>query len=126
MAKGSPPHSRPWYGPSHALLTALLFPLLLALQACGAPPPARQLEVWTLQLSPKFDAYLKELVDQWEDRNPDVDVRWTDIPWGAVEQKLLAAVFARTAPGRGEPEPQIRRQARQPRWAAEPGSARGS
>ena len=61
-------------------------------------PPARQLEVWTLQLSPRFDSYLNGLVEQWEAQNPDVDVRWTDIPWGAVEQKLLAAVFARTAP----------------------------
>jgi len=76
----------------------LLLPLILALQACGARLPARQLEVWTLQLSPRFDPYLNELVEQWEARNPDIDVRWTDIPWGAVEQKLLAAVFARTAP----------------------------
>ena len=78
--------------------TALLILLSLALQACGARPPSRQLEVWTLQLSPKFDSYLNGLVEQWEARNPDIDVRWTDIPWGAVEQKLLAAVFARTAP----------------------------
>ena len=98
MAKGSPSHPRPWRRHGHVWLTTLLFPLLLALQSCGARPPARQLEVWTLQLSPKFDAYLKGLVDQWEARNPDVDVRWIDIPWGAVEQKLLAAVFARTAP----------------------------
>ena len=98
MAKGSPSHPRLWSRHGHVWLTTLLFPLLLALQSCSARPPARQLEVWTLQLSPKFDAYLKGLVDQWEARNPDVDVRWTDIPWGAVEQKLLAAVFARTAP----------------------------
>ena len=25
-------------------------------------------------------------------------MRWTDLPWGSVERKLLAAVFARTAP----------------------------
>ena len=76
----------------------LLLPLILALQACSARPPARQLEVWTLQLSPRFDPYLNERVEQWEARNPGIDVRWADIPWGAVEQKLLAAVFARTAP----------------------------
>jgi putative chitobiose transport system substrate-binding protein len=27
-----------------------------------------------------------------------VRVRWTDVPWASVERKLLAAVFARTAP----------------------------
>ena len=77
---------------------ALLILLSLMLPACGARPPERQLEVWTLQLSPKFDSYLNGLIEQWEAQNPDIDVRWTDIPWGAVEQKLLAAVFARTAP----------------------------
>ena len=98
MVKRPASCSHLWRQRDHLWLTALLFPLLLALQSCAARPPARQLEVWTLQLSPKFDAYLKGLVEQWEVRNPDVDVRWTDIPWGAVEQKLLAAVFARTAP----------------------------
>jgi putative chitobiose transport system substrate-binding protein len=34
----------------------------------------------------------------WEAENPGVCVRWTDVPWSAVERKLLAAVFARTAP----------------------------
>lgn len=98
MVKPSMPSRQPRPRRGHVWLTVLLLPLLLALQACGGRPPARQLEVWTLQLSPKFDGYLKGLVEQWEARNPDVDVRWTDIPWGAVEQKLLAAVFARTAP----------------------------
>lgn len=98
MVKRSVSSSRPRSQQGVPWFAALLLPLILALQACGARPPARQLEVWTLQLSPKFDSYLNGLVEQWEARNPDIDVRWTDIPWGAVEQKLLAAVFARTAP----------------------------
>jgi len=94
----SSPRPRHQQGAPWSWSAALLLPLILALQACVPRPPARQLEVWTLQLSPKFDSYLNGLVEQWEARNPDIDVRWTDIPWGAVEQKLLAAVFARTAP----------------------------
>ncbi len=98
MVKWPASSLRPWLRTGAIRSLTLLLPLGLALQACGARPPARQLEVWTLQLSPKFDPYLNGLVEEWEARNPEVDVRWTDIPWGAVEQKLLAAVFARTAP----------------------------
>jgi putative chitobiose transport system substrate-binding protein len=38
------------------------------------------------------------VIAAWEQENPGLKVRWTDVPWGSVERKLLAAVFARTAP----------------------------
>ena len=34
----------------------------------------------------------------WATLHPGDPVRWTDLPWGSVERKLLAAVYARTAP----------------------------
>jgi putative chitobiose transport system substrate-binding protein len=34
----------------------------------------------------------------WTTLHPEDPVRWTDLPWGSVERKLLAAVYARTAP----------------------------
>jgi len=98
MTKLPSPSPHPWLQQLRCGVCGLLLPLVVVLQGCGARPPQQQLEFWTLQLSPKFDAYLNGLVEQWEAQNPGVDVRWTDIPWGAVEQKLLAAVFARTAP----------------------------
>ena len=68
------------------------------LQGCAPQPSVQELRFWTLQLSPRFDAYIENVIATWESRNPGIDVRWTDIPWGSVERKLLAAVFARTAP----------------------------
>jgi putative chitobiose transport system substrate-binding protein len=56
------------------------------------------LNVWTLDLAPRFNPYMGRVIAAWEKRNPGVRVRWTDVPWGSVERKLLAAVFARTAP----------------------------
>jgi len=38
------------------------------------------------------------VIAAWEQQNPGISVRWTDVPWSSVERKLLAAVFARTAP----------------------------
>ena len=72
------------------------------LAACA--PARRQtsdripIQFWTLDLAPKFNDYLNGVLARWEHQNPRYDVVWTDVPWGSVERKLLAAVFARTAP----------------------------
>jgi putative chitobiose transport system substrate-binding protein len=72
-----------------------------ALLAWGCRPAARTdgpLQLWTLQLAPKFNPYMEEVIGVWDRQHPTAPVRWTDLPWGSVERKLLAAVFARTAP----------------------------
>jgi putative chitobiose transport system substrate-binding protein len=78
--------------------------LLLACGGCGrgtapaAAPRPRQLTVWTLDLAPRFSPYMGRVIAAWERAHPGVSVRWIDVPWSSVERKLLAAVFARTAP----------------------------
>lgn len=72
-----------------------------ALLAWGCRPAARTdgpLQLWTLQLAPKFNLYMEDVIGAWDRQHPTAPVRWTDLPWGSVERKLLAAVFARTAP----------------------------
>ncbi|MBD2422176.1 extracellular solute-binding protein [Cyanobium sp. FACHB-13342] len=64
----------------------------------GGDSGERVLNFWTLDLAPKFNGYLQGLIAAWEHQNPGLRVRWTDVPWSSVERKLLAAVFARTAP----------------------------
>ena len=64
----------------------------------GGGSGERVLNFWTLDLAPKFNGYLQGLIAAWERQNPGIRVRWTDVPWSSVERKLLAAVFARTAP----------------------------
>ncbi|APD48052.1 sugar ABC transporter substrate-binding protein [Synechococcus sp. CS-602] len=72
--------------------------LLLAAGCAPRRRPGRELEFWSLELSPKFDTYITSVIAAWEALHPGIKVRWTDLPWGSVERKLLAAVFARTAP----------------------------
>ncbi|MCT0215452.1 sugar ABC transporter substrate-binding protein [Synechococcus sp. CS-1330] len=78
--------------------------LAAGLGSCGRSGPGadsaalKVLNFWTLDLAPKFNGYLRELIAAWESQNPGLQVRWTDVPWSSVERKLLAAVFARTAP----------------------------
>ena len=77
----------------------LLGAAAMGLVACGPrTPQTRALELWTLQLAPKFNPYFADVLGAWGGLHSDAPVRWTDLPWGSVERKLLAAVFARTAP----------------------------
>jgi len=82
-------------------LLAAPFALALGAGACTRAPRSasgRVLNVWTLDLAPRFNPFMGRVIAAWEQRNPGVTVRWTDVPWGSVERKLLASVFARTAP----------------------------
>ena len=76
----------------------LLSAAAAGLAACGRRSRAPELNLWTLQLAPKFNRYFADLMAAWTTVYPEDPVRWTDLPWGSVERKLLAAVYARTAP----------------------------
>lgn len=57
-----------------------------------------EVEFWTMQLQPQFTDYFNTLIATFESENPDIKVRWVDVPWSAMESKILAAVSAKTAP----------------------------
>ena len=77
----------------------LLGAVAAGLAACGRRPvQTGELDLWTLQLAPKFNPYFADVLKAWLGQHPAAPVRWTDLPWGSVERKLLAAVYARTAP----------------------------
>ncbi len=65
--------------------------------ATDASGPA-EVEFWTMQLSPKFDDYFNQLIADFEAENPDITVKWVDVPWSDMETKILAAVSAGNAP----------------------------
>lgn len=85
-----------------SLLASAGSALAFGISACRSPGPQpgaeRTIQFWTLDLAPKFNTYIQGVIAAWEQQNPGYRVVWTDIPWGSVERKLLAAVFARTAP----------------------------
>ncbi|MEZ2235469.1 sugar ABC transporter substrate-binding protein [Microcoleus sp.] len=78
--------------------------LLSALVSCGKPAVNSQtqnsaaLEFWTMQLQPQFTEYFNQTIANFEKENPAVKVRWVDVPWSAMESKILGAVSAKTAP----------------------------
>ncbi len=57
----------------------------------------QEIEFWTMQLQPQFTDYFNQLITNFEAENPGVKVKWVDIPWSAMESKVLASVAAKTA-----------------------------
>lgn len=65
-------------------------------RAIEAEVPA-QIEFWTLALAP-FSGYLRERISEFERLHPSVRVKWVDVPFEAVDRKLIAAAAARREP----------------------------
>lgn len=74
------------------LITAALF------AASTAAAQKTQLEFWTISLAPLFNDEMNRLVTQFEKENPNVELKWVDVPANAMEQKLLAAVASGRPP----------------------------
>lgn len=80
---------------------ALLGLLLSWVVSCSTGPAAsgnQEIEFWTMQLQPEFTGYFKNLIASFEAANAGVKVRWVDVPWTAMESKILTAVSAKTSP----------------------------
>jgi putative chitobiose transport system substrate-binding protein len=58
----------------------------------------QEIEFWTMQLQPEFTDYFNTLIGKFEQENPNLKVRWVDVPWADMERKILTAVSAKTAP----------------------------
>jgi putative chitobiose transport system substrate-binding protein len=82
------------------LVCGLLGLMLTGVVSCLKSPTSGtpQLEFWTMQLQPKFNDYFKEAIGKFEAENPDIKVHWVDVPWGAMQGKIQAAMGAKTAP----------------------------
>ncbi|BAZ28583.1 family 1 extracellular solute-binding protein [Cylindrospermum sp. NIES-4074] len=59
---------------------------------------AATIEFWTMQLQPQFTNYFQNLIATFESQNPSIKVNWVDVPWAAMENKILTAVSAKTPP----------------------------
>ena len=88
------------------LRSLFLLLALCALAAAGqaadktppAPPAARTLVLWTMQLAPFHNDYVNGLISRFEATHPGVRVKWVDVPWAEMERKVLASIAAGTAP----------------------------
>lgn len=56
------------------------------------------LQFWTISLSPNFDDYINGRIAKFEEQNPGLHVKWTDLPYDAMENKLLTSIAGGNAP----------------------------
>ncbi len=70
------------------------------LSSCTPSPSSGpgEIEFWTMQLKPQFTQYFERLNNNFETNNEASKLRWVDIPWSAMESKILTSISARTAP----------------------------
>ena len=87
------------------LVPGLSWPVLQARP--GADPGKTEIEFWTMQLSPILDDYILSSITEFEQRNPDLGVKWVDVAWADMERKLLSSVAAGTAPDVANLNPQF-------------------
>ncbi|HIK36947.1 MAG: sugar ABC transporter substrate-binding protein [Geminocystis sp.] len=64
----------------------------------GGNPGNAEIEFWTMQLQPQFNDYFRELNQEFEQKNAPYKVKWVDVPWNAMESKILTAVSSKNAP----------------------------
>jgi len=71
---------------------------ILGTTANGRAAPQTTLEFWTISLQPFFTDYVNSLVAGYQRANPGVQVKWIDVQFQAIEQKLLAAIAGGVPP----------------------------
>src|SRR5699024_12840729 len=84
----------------------MMFFVLVVVSACSGNSDSEdsngedgkeKIEFWTLALS-DYDDFFEDLIDDFEEENPNVEVELLDVPADEIEQKLLSAVSAGESP----------------------------
>lgn len=52
---------------------------------------------WTLQMG-TFDKYMNGVIAEFEAKNPDVKIKWIDVPYSEGEKRTLASILSNTPP----------------------------
>lgn len=56
-----------------------------------------ELVFWTLQMG-DFAPYMNEVIEGFEEQNPDVKIKWVDVPFSEGEKRTLAAILSDNPP----------------------------
>lgn len=61
--------------------------------------PTQQNEIvfWTLQMS-DFSSYINEVIKEFETQNPNIKIKWIDVPFSEGEKRTLASVLSDNPP----------------------------
>ena len=82
------------------VLTLLLGTILGGVSGCNPQKrsDSERLEFWTMQLKPNFTEYFTNINNTFEQQHQEIELRWIDVSWSAMENKILTSISAKTAP----------------------------
>jgi len=55
-------------------------------------------EFWTISMQPTFTKLFNGLIKSYEEKNKNVTVKWVDLPYESIQQKLITASAGGTSP----------------------------
>ncbi len=77
---------------------------LIVILFCGvfafrtfAPKDSNEVVFWTLQMS-DFSSYMNGVISGFEKENPDIKIKWIDVPFSEGEKRTLASVLSDNPP----------------------------
>lgn len=85
------------------IIGSSIFLLLLGIFICIslAPRNPKSLEqevvFWTLQMN-DFTPYMTDIITKFEYENPDIKIKWIDVPYSEGEKRTLAAILSNNPP----------------------------
>ena len=82
------------------IIFAIVFVLsFLTLSACSIRHENQQKEItmWTLQMG-DYSTYIYKIIREYEENNPNVQIKWVDVPFSEGEKRTLAAVMTDNPP----------------------------
>ncbi|MFD1440046.1 ABC transporter substrate-binding protein [Lacticaseibacillus hegangensis] len=87
-------------------LTLVASLCLMILSGCGSSSASKQtsakskqtITFWTMELKPTFTKYFKGVIAQYEKENPNITIKWQDLPQASLQNKLLATTAGGKAP----------------------------
>lgn len=78
--------------------------IIFILLICGAiflytkkSPEKNELVFWTLQMG-DFAPYMNGVIEDFEEQNPGVKIKWVDVPFSEGEKRTLAAILSDNPP----------------------------
>lgn len=62
------------------------------------PEEKKQLVFWSIELKPKYENEIKNIISIFENKHTDVEVKWIDIPIQEAEKRTLASILSSQPP----------------------------
>ena len=78
-------------------LVIIALAALFCLKTFTKPQDENDVIFWTLQMS-DFSDYITGVISEFEKENPDIKIRWIDIPFSEGEKRTLASVLSDNPP----------------------------